>query len=227
RYVVEQDYARYDAADQAVWRFVLLHLERHLEHAAHMSYLEGLRGSALSPAEIPRIEVMDEALSRFGFGAVCVDGFIPPRVFQRFQALGVLPIAADIRTPNHVAYTPAPDIIHEAAGHAPILINLEYGEYLRRSGEVAQRAFSCPEDHAVTRAITELSRVKEAFPDDSPVVSGAERELAEAVGRVTTTGEAARMARLYWWTAEYGLIGTPANFQLYGAGLLSSLGEAV
>jgi phenylalanine-4-hydroxylase len=227
RYVVEQDYTRYDAADQAVWRFVLLHLERHLEHVAHESYIEGLRGSALSPEAIPHIGEVDAALGRFGLGAVCVDGFIPPRVFQRFQALGVLPIAADIRTPSRVAYTPAPDIIHEAAGHAPILINPEYSEYLRRSGEIAERAFACPEDHAVTHAVTELSRVKEAFPEGSSVVRQAELSLNEAVAKVVTVSEAARMARLYWWTAEYGLIGTPARYKLYGAGLLSSLGEAV
>ena len=28
-----------------------------------------------------------------------------------------------------------------------------------------------------------------------------------------------------WWTAEYGLVGTPENYKIYGAGLLSSLEE--
>lgn len=226
-YVVTQDYDRYDAADQAVWRFVMLHLERHLEHAAAECYVAGLRGSALSAAAIPRVADMDRALSTHGWGAVCVNGFIPPRVFQHFQALGVLPIAADIRKPNHVAYTPAPDIIHEAAGHAPILVERTYGEYLRRSGRAALNAFSCPEDHALTAAITELSRVKELLPDGSPAIADAERRLSEAQESVTRVSEVAMMARLYWWTAEYGLVGTPDDYRLYGAGLLSSLGEAV
>lgn len=226
-YVVEQDYARYDAADQAVWRFVMLHLERHLEHAAAECYVAGLRGSGLSAAAIPRIADMDQALAAHGWGAVCVNGFIPPRVFQHFQALGVLPIAADIRKPNHVAYTPAPDIIHEAAGHAPILVDAAYGEYVRRSGRVALGAFSCPEDHAVTRAITELSNVKERLPEGSAGILAAERRLQETLEDVTWVSEVARMARLYWWTAEYGLLGTPRDYRLYGAGLLSSLGEAV
>ena len=42
---------------------------------------------------------------------------------------------------------------------------------------------------------------------------------------MTTTSESAKIARLYWWTAEYGLVGTPSDFRLYGAGLLSSIGE--
>ena len=29
-----------------------------------------------------------------------------------------------------------------------------------------------------------------------------------------------------WWTAEYGLVGTPEDFKIYGAGLLSSIEES-
>ena len=36
----------------------------------------------------------------------------------------------------------------------------------------------------------------------------------------------ALLSRLHWWTVEYGLIGELADPRLYGAGLLSSLGEA-
>jgi phenylalanine-4-hydroxylase len=43
-----------------------------------------------------------------------------------------LVIASDIRQLEHIEYTPAPDIIHEGAGHAPIIANPEYAEYLRR-----------------------------------------------------------------------------------------------
>jgi phenylalanine-4-hydroxylase len=32
---------------------------------------------------------------------------------------------------------------------------------------------------------------------------------------------------LHWWTVEYGLIGTSENPKIYGAGLLSSIGESV
>jgi phenylalanine-4-hydroxylase len=48
-----------------------------------------------------------------------VDGFIPPNAFMEFQAYNVLVIASDIRQLEHIEYTPAPDIIHEGAGHAP------------------------------------------------------------------------------------------------------------
>ncbi len=37
----------------------------------------------------------------------------------------------------------------------------------------------------------------------------------------------ALLSRLHWWTVEYGLIGTFENPKIYGAGLLSSIGESV
>lgn len=225
-YVVEQDYSRYDAADQATWHFVLRHLRDHLQHVAHPSYLRGLERTGLTGSSLPRIAEMNERLAEFGWGAVCVSGFLPPRVFQAFQGLSILPIAADIRTPKHLSYTPAPDIIHEAAGHAPLLIEPTYASYLRAIGNIGERAFSNPEDHAVYQAIARLSVVKED-PGASPEqVQLAEQQLQDALSAQRQTSEATRLARLYWWTAEYGLIGTPQRPLLYGAGLLSSLGEA-
>ena len=69
-------------------------------------------------------------------------GFIPPAVFTELQALGVLAIAADIRTHEHIEYTPAPDIVHESAGHAPIIANARYAEYLKRCGLVGFKAIA-------------------------------------------------------------------------------------
>jgi phenylalanine-4-hydroxylase len=226
RFVVEQDYTAYTAVDQAVWRFVLLQMFHRLERTAHPAYARGLIQTGMSVERIPRIAEMDACLQEFGWGAVCVDGFIPPRAFQEFQALGFLPIAADIRRLEHLAYTPAPDIIHEAAGHAPILPNAEYALFLRRIGGDGVRAFGAARDGALYEAVRELSIVKEERNADPRRVDEAERTLAELAANPGTPSEATLLARLYWWTVEYGLVGTPRDYQLYGAGLLSSLAES-
>jgi phenylalanine-4-hydroxylase len=225
-FVVEQVPARYTAMDQAVWRFVLLQLMDRLQHTAHPSYVRGLSESGISPEHIPSIAEMNRCLARVGWGAVCVDGFIPPRAFQGFQARGILPIAAEIRSVEQLPYTPAPDIIHEAAGHAPILIDPEYAAYIRAIGEVGSRAFSSPGDARVDRAVRRLSELKETPAPDPDELAAAEQELVLAYAATNEPSEAARMTRLYWWTAEYGLVGTPRDYRLYGAGLLSSLGES-
>ena len=98
---------------------------------------------------IPRIAEMDACLGDYGWGAVAVDGFIPPRAFQEFQALGIMTIAANIRSSDHIAYTPAPDIVHESAGHAPIVPDPTYREFLRCIGEVGSKALSPAHAHQV------------------------------------------------------------------------------
>lgn len=225
-FIVEQELSRYSAIDQAVWRFVLLQLRGLLKHTAHPSYVQGLARTAISAERIPSIEEMNRALGDIGWQAVCVDGFIPPRAFQAFQSLSVLPIAAEIRSVEHLPYTPAPDIIHEAAGHAPILIDPQYADYVRAAGEVAARAFSSPADARVDRAVRTLSALKEMTDTKAEEVRAAELELERSIASVGAPSEAARVARLYWWTAEYGLVGTLDDYKLYGAGLLSSLGES-
>lgn len=224
--MVEQDYAAYDEVDQAVWRFVLLQLSSRLGQRAHPAYQLGLKASGISAERIPSIAEMNERLAALGWGAVCVDGFIPPRAFQEFQANGLLPIAAEVRTREHLVYTPAPDIIHEAAGHAPILADPVYAAYLRRVGELGARAFTLPEDTAVHEATHTLSEIKEDGIASPASVARAEQGLAEALQSLTRSSEATRLSRLYWWTAEYGLVGRPDDYRIYGAGLLSSLGES-
>lgn len=226
QYVVEQDYDAYDEIDQAVWRFTLLQTYNQLNRTAHESYVKGLEKTGIFLDRIPRIEEMNDCLSRFGWGAVCVDGFIPPRAFQEFQSLKIMTIAADIRTANHLAYTPAPDIIHESAGHSPIIPDPVYREYLRRFGELSKKAWSSKEDLAVYNAIRHLSVVKEDPNSNEATIQQAEDDLALAIDNITFTSESALLSRLHWWTVEYGLIGTPEDYKIYGAGILSSVGES-
>src|SRR5690606_27134578 len=108
----------------------------------------------------------------------------------------------------------------------PILVDPKYAAYLKRIGEVGAKAFSVPEDNAVYDAIFTLSEVKERPGASQNEIRAAERRLEQAERQVNTVSEATRVSRLYWWTAEYGLIGTPNDYKLYGAGLLSSLGES-
>ncbi len=45
--------------------------------------------------------------------------------------------------------------------------------------------------------------------------------------RADGLGVLAHLARLYWYTVEFGLIDTPAGLRIYGAGILSSRTESV
>jgi phenylalanine-4-hydroxylase len=226
RYVAEQDYSAYTPRDQAVWRHILRRLTAHLKDKAHPSYLSGLAAAGIGTERIPTMAEMNACLGRLGWSAVPVRGFIPPAVFTELQSRGVLAIAADIRSHEHVDYTPAPDIVHESAGHAPILRDARYAEYLKRCGVAGFKAIASREDRALHDAVRGLSVVKED-PEAGPAETAtAEERLAAALAARTWTSESARASRLYWWTAEYGLVGSLDRPKLYGAGLLSSLKEA-
>ena len=45
--------------------------------------------------------------------------------------------------------------------------------------------------------------------------------------RAQGLGHLERLARLYWYTVEFGLIATAAGLRIYGSGILSSAGESV
>ncbi|HVG58017.1 MAG TPA: aromatic amino acid hydroxylase [Hyalangium sp.] len=226
RYVVGQDYASYTPRDQAVWRHVLRRLRSHLSDKAHAVYLEGLEATGIGVDRIPSLDEMNEKLARLGWAAVGVRGFIPPAVFTELQTLGVLAIAADIRTHEHIQYTPAPDIIHESAGHSPIIANARYAEYLKRCGMVGFKAIASVEDQAIFEAIRNLSVVKEDPTSTPQEVEHAQARLDAATRCRRYVSENTKASRLYWWTAEYGLVGSLEQPRLYGAGLLSSIGEA-
>jgi phenylalanine-4-hydroxylase len=170
---------------------------------------------------------MNLKLARVGWSAVAVRGFIPPAVFTELQSRRVLAIAADIRSHEHIEYTPAPDIVHESAGHAPFVADATYADYLKACGEAGFRAIASVEDQAVFEAIRNLSIVKEDPSASREEIALAEERLQAATASVRYVSESTRASRLYWWTAEYGLVGTLEAPRLYGAGLLSSIGEAV
>jgi len=226
RFAVEQHHQAYTPRDHAVWRYVLRRLVQGLAGRAHPRWLAGLEQTGIGLESIPNLDDMNVALARAGWSTVPVRGFIPPAVFTELQSRKVLAIAADVRTHEHVEYTPAPDIVHESAGHAPLVAEPTYAEYLRRCGEAGFRAIASAEDQAVFEAIRNLSVVKEDPAASADEISHAEARLAAASSSQRETSEATRASRLYWWTAEYGLVGPLASPWIYGAGLLSSFGES-
>jgi len=227
QFAVDQRYDDYTPVDHAVWRFIMRQNVFFLREYAHKVYFQGLLDTGISFDRIPRIEEMNDILAKIGWGAVAVDGFIPPSAFMEFQAYKVLVIACDMRQIHHIEYTPAPDIVHEAAGHAPIIVDREYSKYLQRFGEVGARAMQSKKDFELYQSIRHLSILKEQPNSDPKEIEEATKLVEQRQRNLGEPSEMALLSRLHWWTVEYGLIGTMENPKIYGAGLLSSIGESV
>lgn len=227
QFIKPQNYEDYSPINQAVWRYVMKRLLNYLTEVAHSSYLTGLEKTGVSIQEIPNMYGMNRILKEIGWAAVAVDGFIPPNAFMEFQAYKVLVIASDIRQLENIEYTPAPDIIHESAGHAPIIANPDYAEYLRRLGDIGSKAILSKHDMDLYEAVRKLSILKEAEGISEKEIHAVEMEIHELQSKKVELSEMAQMRNLQWWTVEYGLIGDLNNPKIYGAGLLSSIGESI
>jgi phenylalanine-4-hydroxylase len=226
QFIVDQNYDKYTPVDQAVWRYVMRQNYSYLKDVAYYPYIKGLQRAGLSIEYIPDLQTMNDNLGKLGWGAVTVDGFIPPAAFMEYQAYRVLVIAADIRQINHIEYTPAPDIIHESAGHAPIIADADYNSYLSYIGSIGAKAMFSAKDFELYEAIRALSILKEAVDAPEYEISKAEQRLKEIADHMGEPSEMALLSRLHWWTVEYGLIGSISDPKIYGAGLLSSIGES-
>lgn len=226
QFIKPQNYEAYTPIDQAVWRYVMRKNVNYLSTVAYGSYLKGLEQTGIEIENIPSMYGMNRILKEIGWAAVAVDGFIPPHAFMEFQAHKVLVIASDIRQLEHIEYTPAPDIIHESAGHAPIIASPDYAEYLRRLGAIGAKAILSNYDMELYEAVRKLSILKEAEGSTAEEIKQATLAVDRLQNMEVELSEMAQIRNLQWWTVEYGLIGSLENPQIYGAGLLSSIGES-
>jgi phenylalanine-4-hydroxylase len=224
--IAEQDPSLYTSFDHEAWRYIMRIAKAFFKDHAHPVYLQGLDATGISTERIPLISEMDAKLQKFGWRAVPIVGFIPPSAFMELLSLRILGIACDMRCLEHLAYTPAPDIVHEAAGHAPILADPSFAEYLTHYGEIAPKAIYSWQDQALYEAIRELSDLKEDPSATPEQIQAAEGQVEKKAAEIDFVSEAAQVSRMGWWTFEYGLVGTMENPKIYGAGLLSSVGES-
>ncbi len=59
----------------------------------------------------------------------------------------------------------------------------------------------------------------------NPVFADYLQAYGEGGLKAQSLGHLQRLARLYWYTVEFGLLSTPAGLRIYGSGILSSAGE--
>ena len=226
QYQVDQRWDQYSSEDHDTWRFATTELASVLHGNTYVNYERAFAETGLQIEQIPSLNDVSSALSKFGWRSLVVEGFIPPDVFMLFQANAVLPISRPMRSRSQLGYTPVPDILHEAAGHLPMLNSSGYREFLSKLGNIGAKVQLTDTD---MKLYEQQKQVAELTADDLVNPTDLERartKLAETFERVRfeATSKARLVARFHWWTVEYGLIGP--DHLVYGAGLLSSAAEA-
>jgi phenylalanine-4-hydroxylase len=225
RHIVRQRHGEYGQLAHATWRRLRdrsAELVHELNPWLHHSYMEGFQRLILQWPRIPTVGEVSEALAEFGWSAVCVDGYLPTKVYAGLLARQIFPVARHIRRPEHLEFSPVPDLAHDLVGHIPMLVSAEHGQFLRRLAAAMARAPSSPLDqqlYLANRACSALHcrrHPPDALRKAEARVARLKRELASSPSALTELG------RLYLWSIEFGLMGSASEFRIYGAGMLSS-----
>lgn len=133
--------APYSAAEEEVWRVVWRELApRHARRVCReLNELQAELGLARGP--LPQLEDLNQRLApATGFRMEPVEGLADPRDFFLGLGRGIFLSTQYIRHSSRPLYTPEPDIVHEAVGHAASLMHAGIAELNRRFGRAAEAA---------------------------------------------------------------------------------------
>lgn len=180
-YTVEQDYSRYSAAEQDLWKRLYARQSALVPQYACDEFIDIL-GTLNFGAGIPRFtDINGKLFPATRWTLVAVPGLLPDDIFFEHLANRRFPVTVWLRKPEEFDYIVEPDIFHDFFGHVPLLFNPVFADYLEAYGKGGVKA----------KGLNALDY----------------------------------LARLYWYTVEFGLIQTAKGLRTYGAGILSSSGE--
>ena len=180
-YTVLQDYTRYTAAEQDLWKRLYARQSALVPSYACDEFIDILAALNFG-AGIPHFDAINARLfPATQWTLVAVPGLLPDDVFFTHLANRRFPVSVWLRKPEEFEYIVEPDIFHDFFGHVPLLFNKFFADYLEAYGK-----------------------------------GGVKAKGLDALDY---------LARLYWYTVEFGLIRTPKGLRSYGAGILSSAGE--
>ena len=185
KYVAKQadanGFIRYTDEEHAVWRDLIVPQRERVRGYACQEYVDALARMELPDDRIPQCrEVSSVLLDYTGWQVVPVPALIDFTEFFRLLSEKKFPAASFIRSREEMDYLQEPDIFHEIFGHAPLLTDARYADFVAAYGRAGLAAPK--EDHVW-------------------------------------------LARLFWFTVEFGLIARDGKNEVYGAGIVSSKSE--
>lgn len=131
----------YNAREQRVWRYVAEELEELQQKYASPFYLRAKKNLGISTYHIPQLSEMNRRLKELtGFRLAPIEGLVETRGFLSWLSYRVMLCTQYIRHHSHPAYTPEPDIVHEAIGHIPMFTNPAFADFSQFIGHGARIA---------------------------------------------------------------------------------------
>jgi phenylalanine-4-hydroxylase len=131
----------YNSREQRVWRYVAEELEELQQKYASPFYLQAKKDLGITTEKIPQLSEMNRRLKELtGFRLAPIEGLVETRGFLSFLSYRTMLCTQYIRHHSEPAYTPEPDIVHEAIGHIPMFTNPNFADYSQLVGHGARIA---------------------------------------------------------------------------------------
>jgi phenylalanine-4-hydroxylase len=131
----------YTPREQRVWRYVAEELEELQQKYASPFYLRAKRDLEITTERIPQLTEMNRRLKELtGFRLAPIEGLVETRGFLSWLSYRTMLCTQYIRHHSHPAYTPEPDIVHEAIGHIPMFTNPNFADFSQFIGHGARIA---------------------------------------------------------------------------------------
>ncbi len=131
----------YNSREQRVWRYVAEELEELQQKYASPFYLKAKKDLGITTERIPQLSEMNRRLKELtGFRLAPIEGLVETRGFLSWLSYRTMLCTQYIRHHSEPAYTPEPDIVHEAIGHIPMFTNPNFADYSQLVGHGARIA---------------------------------------------------------------------------------------
>ena len=116
-------------------------LEELQQKYASPFYLRAKKELGIGTDRIPQLTEMNRRLKELtGFRLAPIEGLVETRAFLSWLSHRVMLCTQYIRHHSQPAYTPEPDIVHEAIGHIPMFTNPNFADYSQFIGHGARIA---------------------------------------------------------------------------------------
>ncbi|SHK78620.1 phenylalanine 4-monooxygenase [Hymenobacter psychrotolerans] len=136
--MVQQHYNRYTAQDQLVWKVLFDRQTALLHKRACSAFWQGLAAVGFHRNAIPDFaEVSGRLQKATGWQLEPVEGMLNDAEFFGLLAQRKFPATVWIRSMEQFDFIEEPDLFHGVFGHAPLLMDQGFADYLQFLGQVA------------------------------------------------------------------------------------------
>lgn len=141
-----QCYANYTPEDFIVWETLFNRQKPIFERYASAAYREALAAIGFHADAIPNfIDINELLLEKTGWQLVVVPEIVAVREFFLLLAERKFPATCWLRRLSELDYIEEPDMFHDVLGHVPLLINIDYADFMQAFGKLALDWIDSPE----------------------------------------------------------------------------------